>query len=55
MEARRTGPQVQLGPVQLGMDPGGKALTPLMIRALWAAASLAISIRIKGKKKMQSL
>lgn len=51
MEARRTGPQVQLGPVQLGMDPGGKALTPLMIRALWAAASLAISIRIKGKKK----
>lgn len=37
------------GPMQLGTDPGGKSLTPLMIRVLWAAASLAISIRVEEK------
>ena len=55
MDTRRTGPQAQLGPVQLGVDPRGKALTPLMIRALWAAASLAISIRIEDKKNAVTL
>lgn len=43
-----------VGPRATWHGPRRQGSTPLMIRALWAAASLAISIRIEGKK-MQSL
>lgn len=34
METLRTEPAVESGPMQLGMDLGGRPLTPLMIGAL---------------------